>query len=472
MENLNINEFVAGQPIFAHPFNQMVEKINELVDEVSGIDMDSKQNVIENLDDIIAGANAGATALQEETLFNASAAKTITEEQISSWDTVVSDMPDVKTASHTHTNKEVLNQVTQEIIDKVISEPWSTAGYATEVDLLKVANIVGHGVIIEDGENPEIPATGLVAEVEALKNSSLTEDNLAGYATERFVTDKIAEVVGEGVDNKFDTLREVADWILNDTSGAAKLQNDVAELKAINHDEFLKASDIENKADKSEIPSLEGYAKSNEIPSLDGYAKLTDIPSLDTYVQQQDLPNFEEYAKKEDIPSTENLLSLTDADERYQPKGNYLTEHQNIDRLLIKDMVEDTCVKRTKLNDSYQVFVNGQHIEFRLIDPESGLTTGTGLTSWLRHVISNGADVGVNVNTITLSCGDITSVMNNSGTPSDTKSEVDTKLVTFFLQVAQVSNPSDFKLNMLKGKNISLEVSNGNTSVIYKIIVD
>ena len=436
MENLNINEFVAGQPILAHPFNQMVEKINELVDEVSGIDMNSKQDVIENLDDIIAGANAGATALQEETLFNASAAKTITEEQISSWNTVVSDMPDVKTASHTHTNKEVLNQVTQEIIDKVISEPWSTAGYATEVDLLKVANIVGHGVIIEDGENPEIPATGLVAEVEALKNSSLTEDNLAGYATERFVTNKIAEVVGEGVDDKFDTLREVADWILNDTSGAAKLQNDVAELKAINHNEFLKASDIENKADKSEIPSLEGYAK------------------------------------KEDIPSTENLLLASVADERYQPKGNYLTEHQNIDRLLIKDMVEDTCVKRTKLNNSYQVFVNGQHIEFRLIDPESGLTTGTGLTSWLRHVISNGADVGVNVNTITLSCGDITSVMNNSGTPSDTKSEVDTKLVTFFLQVAQVSNPSDFKLNMLKGKNISLEVSNGNTSVIYKIIVD
>ena len=448
MENLNINEFVAGQPIFARPFNQMVEKINELVNEVSGIDMDSKQDVIENLNDIIAGANAGSTALQEETLFNASAAKTITEEQISSWDTVVSDMPDVKTASHTHTNKEVLNQVTQEIIDKVISEPWSTAGYATEVDLLKVANIVGHGVIIEDGENPEIPATGLVAEVEALKNSSLTKDNLAGYATERFVTDKIAEVVGEGVDDKFDTLREVADWILNDTSGAAKLQNDVAELKAINHDEFLKASDIENKADKSEIPSLEGYAKSNEIPSLDGYAKLTDIPS------------------------TENLLLATDADERYQPKGNYLTEHQNIDRLLIKDMVEDTCVKRTKLNNSYQVFVNGQHIEFRLIDPESGLTNGTGLTSWLRHVISNGANVGVNVNTITLSCGDITSIMNNSGTPSDTKSEVDTKLVTFFLQVAQVSNPSDFKLNMLKGKNISLEVSNGNTSVIYKIIVD
>lgn len=50
--------------------------------------------------------------------------------------------------------------------------------------------------------------------------------------------------------------------------------------------ETYVASAIENKADKSEIPSLDGYAKVEDIPSLEGYAKLTDIPSLDGYATE------------------------------------------------------------------------------------------------------------------------------------------------------------------------------------------
>ena len=41
----------------------------------------------------------------------------------------------------------------------------------------------------------------------------------------------ITAVLGEGTDADFDTLKEVADWILSDTTGAAALQTDVATLK-------------------------------------------------------------------------------------------------------------------------------------------------------------------------------------------------------------------------------------------------
>ena len=46
------------------------------------------------------------------------------------------------------------------------------------------------------------------------------------------------------------------------------------------------------------------YQKANasDIPSLDGYAKTEDI-SVDGFVKSEDLPNFDEFAKTEDIPS-------------------------------------------------------------------------------------------------------------------------------------------------------------------------
>ena len=42
---------------------------------------------------------------------------------------------------------------------------------------------------------------------------------------------KVAEIVA-GADAKFDTLKEIADWILTDTTGAAGMANDIAALEA------------------------------------------------------------------------------------------------------------------------------------------------------------------------------------------------------------------------------------------------
>lgn len=42
---------------------------------------------------------------------------------------------------------------------------------------------------------------------------------------------KVAEIVA-GADTNFDTLKEIADWILNDTTGAANMANDIAALEA------------------------------------------------------------------------------------------------------------------------------------------------------------------------------------------------------------------------------------------------
>lgn len=74
--------------------------------------------------------------------------------------------------------------------------------------------------------------------------------------TEAIATAKeeaIATVLGEGVDADFDTLKEVAEWILSDTTGAAAMQTDVATLKG-------EMDAVEGRMDTAEgdIEALEG----------------------------------------------------------------------------------------------------------------------------------------------------------------------------------------------------------------------
>lgn len=55
-----------------------------------------------------------------------------------------------------------------------------------------------------------------------------TEDG----SVEKTVSNKIAAVVA-GAPEKFDTLKEIADWIDSDTTGAAKMANDITALQGL-----------------------------------------------------------------------------------------------------------------------------------------------------------------------------------------------------------------------------------------------
>ena len=71
----------------------------------------------------------------------------------------------------------------------------------------------------------------------------------------------IAEVVADA-DADFDTLKEVADWILNDTTGAAAMQNDVAKLKTDVADHGTRLGVAEGEIDtlQSEMNAVEALA--------------------------------------------------------------------------------------------------------------------------------------------------------------------------------------------------------------------
>ena len=85
--------------------------------------------------------------------------------------------------------------------------------------------------------------------------------------------DAVAAVVA-GADSDFDTLKEVADWIMSDTTGAAKLQTDVAELKTSVSTAETKISAAETKISTAEtkISALEGnshtHANKSELDKI------------------------------------------------------------------------------------------------------------------------------------------------------------------------------------------------------------
>ena len=68
------------------------------------------------------------------------------------------------------------------------------------------------------------------------KAAQTTVDTLIGDDTGKSVrtvaSEEIAKIVA-GADKSYDTLKEIADWIMSDTTGAAKMSNDISRLDAI-----------------------------------------------------------------------------------------------------------------------------------------------------------------------------------------------------------------------------------------------
>lgn len=113
---------------------------------------------------------------------------------------------------------------------------------------------------------------------------------------------KVAEIVA-GADADFDTLKEIADWILNDTTGAADMVNKIAALTALVGDESV-ATQIAN-----------AIAEEN----LDQYALAADLTDLADRVKVlEDAGYMDEVAVNAAIDSKIVALKLA---ESYDAKG-------------------------------------------------------------------------------------------------------------------------------------------------------
>ena len=113
------------------------------------------------------------------------------------------------------------------------------------------------------------------AAIDKLNGNAETAGSVAHTATS-IAAAKVAEIVANA-DADFDTLKEIADWILNDTTGAADMANDIATLQGLVGDKAV-ATQI------SEAIAAEG---------LDKYALASDLNSLADRVKAIEDANYQ-----------------------------------------------------------------------------------------------------------------------------------------------------------------------------------
>ena len=142
--------------------------------------------------------------------------------------------------------------------------------------------------------------------------------NTAGSVSKK-VAEGIASVVA-GADASFDTLKEIADWIVNDTTGAASMANKISALEAL-VGKTAVATQIANAIEAAlKVDGVDKYALASDLTALAGRVTTLEGAShthdnkalLDTYTQTEaDLADA--VAKKHSHANKTILDGITDA---------------------------------------------------------------------------------------------------------------------------------------------------------------
>ena len=155
------------------------------------------------------------------------------------------------------------------------------AAHATKIDALEKGTYDDSEVRGLIADNVEAIADNATA-IELLNDTAEVAGSVAHTATQ-IAAAKVAEIVANA-DADFDTLKEIADWILNDTTGAADMANDIATLQALvgdtavatqianaiaaeGLDKYALASDLSALADRVKALEDAGYQNAEQVGS-------------------------------------------------------------------------------------------------------------------------------------------------------------------------------------------------------------
>lgn len=211
-------------------------------------------------------------------------------------------------------------------------------GLRTDVDAInaKIGTVEENKTVVqmitEAQEAATYDDTALSGRVTAIENDYLkTADKTAlqseiSTAKAEAISEAVAAVVGEGTSADFDTLKEIADWILSDTTGAASL---VTRISAIESD-YLKTAD--KTALQGEIDALEtlvgalpdGAVSTNVVDyiqeainglKIGDYAKASELTALAkrvTTIEGKVTTLEEKVAALETVGAEKNVINSVD----------------------------------------------------------------------------------------------------------------------------------------------------------------
>ena len=188
------------------------------------------------------------------------------------------------------------------IIDELENKQTAIDAVKTkaETNAEKITTIEGKVDTLEKNVYDDTEIRGLIS-----TNSGNIATNTAAIATlngdantEGSVSKKVAEGIASGVagaDAKFDTLKEIADWIVNDTTGAASMANKIKALETLVGNTAV-ATQIANAIEAAlKVDGVDKYALASDLTALAGRVATLEGAShthsnkalLDTYTQTE-----------------------------------------------------------------------------------------------------------------------------------------------------------------------------------------
>ena len=204
-----------------------------------------------------------------------------------------------------------------EEVKKVDDKAVANAGKISSLET-KMTAAEGKIAALEAGTYDDSEVRGLIkdnadaiadnkAAIEVLNGDAETAGSVANTATS-VAAAKVAEIVA-GADAKFDTLKEIADWILSDTTGAADMANDIAALQA-------QMVGIESTVVAKIAAEIESALK---VDGADKYALASDLVALADRVK--DLEDAG-YQNAEQVGSAiDAKIAALDLANKYDAKG-------------------------------------------------------------------------------------------------------------------------------------------------------
>ena len=199
----------------------------------------------------------------------------------------------------------------------VIPSKTTVEGLSAEIEALKTAvgtlnTTVGNSTsgLVKDVADNKTAISTINTKIGAIPEEKTVAEQITAEATQA-KADAIAAIMGEaGIDEKYDTLKEIADWIIADTTNSTALVNKVNEI----YGDYLKSTDKTELQEK--ITSLENLVGS--LPegatstTVVGYIKeVVDGLKIGDYAKAADLTALTERVTAAESKITANTGNIT-----------------------------------------------------------------------------------------------------------------------------------------------------------------